>query len=94
MQIPFFRDLSLYKTIVWIKFSGKEKYVSRVIEKYNCNFYLWEEIEFHNLITGDVFRIFDNGERYINKEDGNNVWITTGEPYLNTENIWTIDTLY
>lgn len=68
--------------------------MSRVIEKYNRSSYLWEEIEFHNLIIGDVFRIFDNNERYINKTDGNNVWIATGEPYLNAENIWAIDTLY
>ena len=68
--------------------------MSRVIEKYNRNSYLWEETEFHNLIVGDVFRIFDDGERYINKEDGNNVWVATCEPYLNTESIWAIDTLY
>ena len=26
--------------------------------------------------------------------DGNNVWIAVGEPYLNGDGIWTIDTIY
>jgi hypothetical protein len=68
--------------------------MSRVIERYNRDNSIWEEVAFQTLTIGDAFRIFDNSERYINKTDGNNVWITTGEPYLNTENIWTIDTLY
>lgn len=66
----------------------------RLIERFNKEINKWEEIEFKNLIPGDIFRIFDNGERYINKTDGNNVWITKGKPYLNEDEIWTVDTLY
>ena len=51
-------------------------------------------IEFEKLKDGDIFRIFDDGERYVNKDDGNNVWIAVEEPYLNGDGIWTIDTIY
>jgi hypothetical protein len=47
-----------------------------------------------SLRIGDAFRFFDNGERYVNKLDGNNVWIATSEPYVNKDGINTIDTLY
>ncbi len=66
----------------------------RVVERFNRETGLWEEIEFKKLVIGDIFRLFDDGERYVNKADGNNVWIATGIPYLNKDNIWAIDTLY
>lgn len=66
----------------------------RVIEKYNNKKREWEVIDFENLHKNDVFRIFDNGKRYINKADGNNVWIATNEPFLNDDSFWSIDTLY
>lgn len=66
----------------------------RIIEKFNKETKVWEEIEFPALVNGDIFRIIDDGERYINKADGNNVWIATGDPYLNKDEIWAIDTLY
>ncbi len=66
----------------------------RIIEMYNKETGYWDQVEFEKLNEGDIFRIFDDGERYINKTDGNNVWIATGVPYLNENNIWTIDTLY
>ena len=37
----------------------------RVIEKFNTQTNEWEVIGFDKLIAGDVFRIFDNGERYV-----------------------------
>lgn len=66
----------------------------RVVERFNRETGLWEEIEFKKLVIGDIFRFFDDGERYVNKADGNNVWIATGIPVLNKDNIWAIDTLY
>lgn len=66
----------------------------RVVERFNRETGLWEEIEFKKLVIGDIFRFFDDGERYVNKTDGNNVWIATGIPFLNKDNIWAIDTLY
>lgn len=68
----------------------------RKIEGYNRNSLNWEEVKFGNLSKGDVFRIFDDCERYVNTSDGNNVWIAISEPYINLDNdgVLTIDTLY
>jgi hypothetical protein len=68
--------------------------IVRTIEIFNKYNGKWEDIDFQHLVNGDIFRIFDGGERYINKEDGNNIWIATGNPYLNEDKIWTINTLY
>jgi len=54
----------------------------------------WEEVNFENLKIGDIFRIFENGKRYTNRAGGNNVWIATGDAYLNQDKIWQINTLY
>lgn len=67
---------------------------SRKIEMFDQQTKEWKEVEFSNLCDGDIFRIFDNGERYINKLDGNNVWIAIGAPYINDAGILTIKTLY
>lgn len=72
----------------------RETNIMRIIEKFNRAINIWEEIKFEKLIDGDIFRIFDNGERYVNKSDGNNVWVAIGEPYLNEDNVWTIKTIY
>ena len=69
--------------MIWIK----------TIERFNRETGNWDYIEFEKLKDGDIFRIFDDGERYVNKADGNNVWIAVGEPYLNGDGIWTIDTI-
>lgn len=66
----------------------------RIIEKFNRTTDQWEVIDFGNLDEGDIFRIYDNGERYINTADGNNVWISTSKPYLTEDCIFTIDTIY
>jgi hypothetical protein len=66
----------------------------RKIEKYNPDNGNWESLEFQELVDGDIFRIFDNEQRYVNQADGNNVWIATSNPYLNESKIWTISTLY
>lgn len=68
--------------------------MERIIERYNKKTNDWEVINFEELIKNDVFRIFDNGERYINSSDGNNVWIAKSEPYLNKDGVYIIDTLY
>ena len=66
----------------------------RRTERLNKETKNWDCVEFQELKDGDVFRLFDNEERYINKADGNNVWIAKGIPYLNNDNIWTVDTIY
>jgi len=66
----------------------------RRVERFNKETGCWDEVEFKNLTIGDIFRLFDGEERYVNKADGNNVWIAKGKPYLNIGEVWTIDTLY
>jgi len=66
----------------------------RDVEIYSKNFGTWIDIPFTSLRVGDAFRMFDNGQRYINVMDGNNVWIATSNPYVNKDGIYTIDTLY
>ncbi len=66
----------------------------RTVERFNKEIGHWEKIDFQNLNDGDIFRLFDDGERYFNKTDGNNIWIAKGKPYLNKHGIWTIDTIY
>lgn len=70
----------------------------RITERFNKKTEEWEVVEFKKLKKGDIFRFFDNGERYVNKADGNNVWIATSKPYIhpapNPEKILKIDTLY
>lgn len=66
----------------------------RTIEKFNNKSNTWDCIKFKDLKNDDIFRIFDNGERYVNKADGNNVWIAVGNPYINNDGIWSIQTIY
>jgi hypothetical protein len=66
----------------------------RRVERFNKETGHWDEVEFKNLTIGDIFRLFDGEERYVNKADGNNVWIAKGKPYINKDGVWTIDTLY
>ena len=66
----------------------------RTIERFDKESGKWMETKFSNLTNGDIFRIFDLGERYVNTKDGNNVWIAKGDPFLNKDNIWAIHTLY
>jgi hypothetical protein len=61
--------------------------------KDGCEYSGWTKKSFTDLNDGDIFRIFDAGERYFNSETGDNIWIAVGEPYLKN-NIWTINTLY
>jgi hypothetical protein len=66
----------------------------RRVEKFNKKLEVWFEIEFKDLVNGDIFRLYDDGIRYINSEDGNNVWIVKGLPFVNKEGIWSVHTLY
>lgn len=61
--------------------------------KDSCEYTGWTSISFTSLKDGDIFRIFDLGERYADPDTGNNIWIAVGEPYLKN-GVWTIDTLY
>jgi len=66
----------------------------RRVERFNKETGCWDEAEFKNLIIGDIFRLFDDEERYVNNIDGNNVWIAKCEPYIDNDGIWVINTLY
>lgn len=68
--------------------------ITRRIEKFNRFNGKWESISFQYLVEGDIFRIFDDNERYVNKTDGNNIWIALDDPYLDDNKVWTINTLY
>lgn len=53
---------------------------------------IWEEAEIQDLEEGDVFRMFDpkTGKQFIGDNDTTE-WRVIGEPYLNTDGIWTVD---
>jgi hypothetical protein len=51
----------------------------------------WKEVAFPDLKDGDIFRMFEpNGDPVISNVDGTIHWKVAGEPYLNEENIWTV----
>lgn len=54
----------------------------------------WVQIDFLNLKDGDIFKIMDGKERYINEETGDSVWIAKGEVYINLFGLPSIHTLY
>lgn len=66
----------------------------RTIEKFDKSDNEWIKAPFKSLKNGDVFRIFDNNKRYVNEEDGNNVWIAISDFYQREDGMITIDTLY
>jgi len=66
----------------------------RTIQRFNIETSSWEDVSFENLVDKDIFRIFDLNERYVNQNDGNNVWIAIGNPYLNDDGIYSIKTVY
>jgi len=66
----------------------------RIIEKFNKEINEWEEIPFFNLKEGDIFRIFVDKKRFIDRNDGNNVWIAKSDSFINKDCIWEIYTLY
>jgi len=63
----------------------------RVIERYNRIVKMWFKVDLKDLREGNIFRIYDNEKRYINRLNGSSVWIATGDPYQNDTGIWTID---
>lgn len=54
----------------------------RVFEVYDNEQCKWIEIDIKSLKKGDLFRIFDDGIRYVNKEDGRTTWTVIGNHYL------------
>ena len=65
----------------------------RIIEVFNKELNNWIVTPFENLRVADIFRIFDDGERYID-ENKNSVWIVDSTPYHNGDGQLTINTLY
>ena len=68
----------------------------RVIYVFSKKYKSWQECQLKDMRDGDVFKIWDNGERYVSPVDGNNMWIVNGKPYKNGPNDgdWAVDTLY
>lgn len=67
---------------------------NRIVEIFSCENKEWEKKDFIDLKSGDIFRISDGNERYVNSNTGDNIWIATGEPYENHDGVLTVETLY
>lgn len=65
----------------------------RQFQRLNEETQSWENIDIRDLVIGDTFRIFDNGERYIDSFTGKDIWIVGKEPYINENEIWCVETL-
>lgn len=63
--------------------------VLRTVQIYTHN--QWVDIEFQNLKHEDKFRLFDNGERFVDSR-GHSEWIACSDSYFKDDN-WTIDIL-
>lgn len=50
----------------------------------------WQDIEFMNLKPRDIFKIYDNGKRFVDT-NGHDEWIVTSLPYINENGILTVD---
>lgn len=57
--------------------------IMRICEVYNDRAQQWVKTDFDELVIGNLFRLFDNGERYICKEDGSDMWVVVGRPFIN-----------
>lgn len=67
----------------------------RKFERYDKSTKQWEEVEFQDLKINDIFRIFDNNERYFDPETDNNIWVVDSNPYCDLKtNELKVDTLY
>ena len=54
----------------------------------------WELTEFENIHDGDLFKIIQDGVRYINKDNGDSIWVANGAPYRGSSGDWEIKTYY
>ena len=50
----------------------------------------WIDIKIDDLKDGDIIRIFDDNERYINEIDNSNTWKVKGACYTNKDGIKTV----
>lgn len=57
----------------------------RTFQRYDIEKNKWLDIDIKELKKDDIFRIFDNGAMYVNKEDGRCEWIVTGDKYMRNE---------
>jgi|GEM_PF-5646312 len=60
----------------------------RTIEKLTVNG--WVVYEFKELVEHDIFRLFDDGVLFVDK-DGNSEFQTISDSYLNKEGFWQVD---
>lgn len=65
----------------------------RKIEFFNFENNEWQPREMKNLEIGNIFKIFDDKERYVNKATGDTIWIAKSDPYLKND-IWCVKTYF
>lgn len=64
---------------------GDERYV----EIYNCG--EWVKASFEELKIGDRFRLYESTGELVIGENGQIEWFCTSKPYLNINNILTVN---
>ena len=64
------------------------------VERFNTISHQWEKVEFEQLQSGDIFRMFGRKNKRIKDANKNNVWIVKGKPYINLMGIWSVHTIY
>ena len=65
----------------------------RRIEVFDKRFKKWMDVPMETIGDGDIFRIFDGDRRHIDGL-GNNVWVATGDSYMNENGVIIVDTVY
>jgi hypothetical protein len=61
--------------------------LSRIVEVYDFEREEWLEVPFEDIQHGDLFRLFDGEDRYVNSNNDSNAWVVSGSPYINTNGI-------
>ena len=50
----------------------------------------WEPVEFMELTSGDIFRMYEQDGEPVIDQKGHKEWIATSKPYINKDGIPTI----
>ncbi len=62
--------------------------MTRTVERYRDN--NWEPVEFMELTSVDIFRIYEQDGKPVVDQKGRREWIAAGKPYINKYGIPTI----
>lgn len=52
---------------------------------------IWEEIHFEHLHKGELFKLYESNGEEVRDQNGNTIFLTVSEPYLNEQGVWRID---